>query len=39
MADAFDPHTIGEAAEMSCRSLIERAHKVTPLVRDRQARA
>jgi hypothetical protein len=34
VADALDSNAISESTEMSRRSLIERAHKVTPIVRN-----
>jgi hypothetical protein len=36
VADALDSNAISESTEMSRRSLIERAHKVTPFVRNRE---
>jgi hypothetical protein len=39
VSDAFDSNAIGETSKMRCRRLVQRPDKVTPLVRDRQARA
>jgi hypothetical protein len=34
VADAFDSNSVGEAAKMSCRRLVERTDKVRFLIRD-----
>jgi hypothetical protein len=36
MADAFDSNAIHKSSKMSCRRLIQRPDKVTPLIRNRE---
>jgi hypothetical protein len=39
VADAFDSNAIREASKMGCWRFIQRPEEITPLIRDREARA